>query len=148
MPSTNTAIRGLLRRVVWNSDDTLACLQAFCPACDFVHTFNVDLDGNGRWEGKPCWTFNGNYDAPTFSPSMFANRDGVDKHHPRCHSFLENGVWRYLKDCTHDMADTRVPVPPPDPDMEFERLHGWHLYPWCDPVTGKPRASKIQEPSE
>ena len=133
-------IRGLLGIAVWHSkDDSIAHLDAFCPACDFVHSFNVDLDGHGKHQPERLWTFNGDYDKPTFRASMLANRDRVDPHHPLCHSFLTDGVWKYLGDCTHAMAGQEVPVPPPDPDMGFERRHGWHLYPWCDPITGKPR---------
>ena len=133
-------IKGLLCITVWHShDDQIAHLDAFCPACDFVHSFNVDLDGHGRWDGKPMWTFDGNYDSQTFAPSMLANKGQVDAHHPVCHSFLRNGAWEFLGDCTHAMAGQKVPMIPPDPDMSFERRHGWHLYPWCDPVTGKPK---------
>ena len=81
-------IRGLLRIAVWHSnDESIAHLDAFCPACDFVHSFNVDLDGHGKHPPKRLWTFNGNWDKPTFRASMLANRDGVDEHHPRCTCF-------------------------------------------------------------
>ena len=98
--------------------------------------FRVDLEGHGKWDS--VWSFNGNYDAPTFSPSMLANKGRQEEHHPICHSFLENGVWRFLGDCTHDMAGQRVPMIPPEPDATFERRHGWHLFPWTDDE-GKPR---------
>ena len=78
------------------------------------------------------WTFNGDYDKPTFGPSMLSNRDKVNEHLPVCHSFLREGVWQYLGDCSHEMAGQHVPMIPPDPDMSFQRRHGWHLYPWTD----------------
>ena len=41
---------------------------------------------------------------------MLAN-DGnrVDEHHPICHSFLTDGKWEYLNDCTarHGGPDSR-----------------------------------------
>ena len=134
-------IRGLLGIVRWHSGGAVASLQAFCPACDFCHSFNVDLDGNGKHQKakSPVWTFNGDYDRPTFRASMLANKDKRQEQHPVCHSFLTDGVWEYLGDCTHAMAGQKVPVPPLDPDMTFQRRHGWHLYPWCDPVTGEPK---------
>lgn len=131
-------IRGLLRISTWYHGGEVASLSAFCPACDFEHGFRVDLTGNGRWEGIPIWGFNGNYERPTFEGSMFANRDRqIEELHPSCHSFLTDGQWHYLKDCDHSLAGQVVPVPPPDPDMSFEKQHGWHLFPWCD-SEGKP----------
>ena len=78
------------------------------------------------------WEFDGNYESPTFSPSMGANLSGWSEHHPVCHSFVRNGVWQFLGDCTHHMANQNVPMIPPDPAMNFRKQHGWHLYPWTD----------------
>lgn len=143
MTRVNTDIRGLLRRVTWYEGGGLAALHALCPACGFEHKFCVDPEGTGRHH-TDVWKFNGDYDRPTFSPSMFANRYGNEPHHPRCHSHVENGRWRFLKDCTHDMAGQTVDMVPPDPDATWQRRHGWHLFPWCDPVTGVP----LGEPKE
>ena len=130
--------RGKLYISRWNRDDTIASLKAFCPACDFTHGFRVDLDGHGQYEPDKLWTFDGNWDEPTFHPSMFSNADfWATPHHPSCHSFLQQGYWHYLSDCSHSMANLIVPVPVPDPDMSFEMRHGWHLYPWTDEF-GKP----------
>ena len=131
-----TEVRGALRIVRFHRDDSIAVLEAFCPACDFSHGFRVDLDGHGQWTSD-YWTFDGNYERPTFSPSMLANKDSADQYKPRCHSFLTEGVWGYLSDCTHAMAGMSVDVPEADPEMTFERWHGWHLYPWTD-EHGKP----------
>ena len=131
-----TEIRGVLRIVRFHRGDSIGVLEAFCPACDFSHGFRVDLDGHGNWD-TDTWTFNDNWDEPTFSPSMLANGEQVDQYKPRCHSFLVDGVWQYLGDCTHDRAGKIAAVPVPDPAMEFERWHGWHLYPWTDDL-GKP----------
>ena len=116
-----------------NSLRGLAELAALCPACGFEHAFRVDLEGHGKWkdDNKP-WTFNGDYDCPTFYPSMGANLYGNEKHHPICHSFLENGHWMFLDDSTHEMAGKIVPMIPPDPNMNWEKRHGWHLFPWTD----------------
>ena len=132
------AIRGMLREVVQHKDGLLAMLCALCPACGFEHSFRVDLVGHGHWKSKDIWMLNGNYDSPTFQPSMLANKAQAISQHPICHSFVTEGVWVFLGDCTHAMAGQRVPMIPMDPDMNFERRHGWHLYPWCDPETGKP----------
>ena len=123
-------IMGKLRIVRFSLGDAIGTLQAFCPACDFEHGFNVDIEGHSKWPDKtPVWGFDGNYDSPTFEPSMLSNKDGVEEHHPICHSWLKNGVWEYLDDSTHDMAGQKVDLPVPDPDHSFQRQHGWHLYP-------------------
>ena len=134
-------IRGMLREVYWHSGgdpdaQVVADLAALCPACGFEHSFRVDLDGNGTWarqSGKNgVWTFNNDYEKPTFSPSMLANKDRIYEHHPICHSFLKEGVWQFLGDCTHAMAGQHVPMIPPVEGMSFQRRHGWHLFPWTD----------------
>ena len=76
---------------------------------------------------------------PTFSPSI--HLDGQQEHHPRCHSFLQDGIWRFLGDCTHEMANQNVPMIPPEPDASFQRRHGWHLFPWTDD-DGNPKGAK------
>ena len=131
-------IRRMLREVHFvGGAGHIAHLAALCPACGFEHSFSVDLEGHGRHTGNDVWTFDGDYGNPTFSPSMLSNRDKVDEHHPLCHSFLEDGAWRFLGDCSHEMAGQSVPMIPPEPDATFERRHGWHLYPWTDDE-GKP----------
>ena len=134
-------IRGMLREVYWYSgvdpdERVVAHLDALCPACGFEHSFRVDLDGHGKHTS--VWEFNGDYDSPTFSPSMLANKDRMQEHHPICHSFLRDGIWQFLGDCTHEMAGQHVPMIPPDPDATFEKRHGWHLFPWTDDE-GKPK---------
>ena len=127
---TQQTIKGVLRVILFYSDDEISSLSALCPACDFEHSFRVDLVGHGRY--KQIWEFNGNYDAPTFRPSMGANIRGQDAYQPRCHSWVTDGQWHYLADCTHAMANQIVDMIPPDSNMGFERRHGWHLYPWCN----------------
>lgn len=78
----------------------------WCPACDHLARLPVN-----RTEGV-SWTWDGNREAPTLSPSILQHASGTM---PTCHSFLENGVWRFLSDCTHAMAGMEVPmVPLPD----------------------------------
>jgi hypothetical protein len=49
------------------------------------------------------WTFDGNSDKPTFSPSM--NIVG------RCHYLLKEGMLQFLGDCNHELAGKIVPLP-------------------------------------
>ena len=134
-------IKGMLREGYFHSHNdpdarVVGTLSALCPACGFEHSFRVDLVVHDKWDD--AWSFNGDYERPTFSPSMLSNKGRVDAHKPLCHSFLRDGVWQFLGDCTHAMAWQNVPMIPPDPDASFERRHGWHLYPWTDDE-GKPK---------
>lgn len=57
----------------------------------------------------PRWSFNGDYDRPTFQPSILVEgsmRDGPN----RCHSFVTDGQIQFLGDCTHALAGQTVPL--------------------------------------
>jgi hypothetical protein len=73
-----------------------------CPGCDTLHPVVVD--------GPHAWTYNGDPDAPTFSPSVLV-RFGGEPDSARCHSFVESGRIRFLSDCTHDLAGQTVDLP-------------------------------------
>ena len=102
-------------------DRVVVGYRVWCPACGCPHTFNTNVEWYTRAHpGLSTWTFNDDVDKPTFSPSMGFNFRGVYTHLPRCHSFLQDGQWRYLNDCTHELAGQTVPVPPyPDPEPEW-----------------------------
>jgi hypothetical protein len=94
-------------------------LAFFCPGCQEYHVLNNEI-----------WQFNGNYEKPTFSPSVLItcghyspHYDGKhcwcswDKEHPdqpapfkcsRCHSFVRDGQIQFLSDCTHELAGKTV----------------------------------------
>jgi hypothetical protein len=84
-------------------DGELIARAVYCPACDNPHFFATDEhpDRDG-----PGWTFNGDGEEPTFSPSML-----VERPERRCHSHLRDGRWEYLSDSTHELAGETVPVP-------------------------------------
>ena len=72
-------------------------LVYWCPGCKTAHSVNRK------------WTFDGNYDNPTFSPSVLAaGRE------PRCHCFIRNGRFEYLSDCTRALAGMTVDMEDPD----------------------------------
>lgn len=57
-------------------------------------------------EYSPCvWTFNGDMDRPTFSPSMLLYPNAI---HGREHFFVRDGKIEYLQDCDHPMAGMTV----------------------------------------
>jgi hypothetical protein len=69
----------------------------YCPGCAKRHTINE------------TWEFDGNYDAPTFSPSVLTQ--GSSWENRTCHSFIRGGLIEYLTDCTHELAGQVVPLP-------------------------------------
>jgi hypothetical protein len=109
--------RGVLRIIEGGS------LGFWCPGCEEMHIVNSG------------WQFNGNYDAPTFSPSVLVTCGHYSpgfkagdpcwctywKEHPdeqavfqceRCHSFVANGQIQFLNDCTHKLVGKTVPLEP------------------------------------
>lgn len=101
----------------------------WCPGCDEAHGIRVHGERPG-----PLWSWDGNVDYPTFSPSILVR--GVDMtakgladydawcaagHPPGvgafetrpsvCHSFVRAGKIEFLGDCTHALAGKTVPLP-------------------------------------
>ena len=70
----------------------------FCPGCKTYHMFDF------RWQ------FNGDYEKPTFKPSMLINRERSVENAPRCHYFLKSGQIQFLSDCTHEFANKTIPL--------------------------------------
>jgi len=94
----------------------------WCPACKILHKFYVNSFGLN----KARWTWNGDINRPTFSPSLIITISSGDKNKSdiRCHSFLKNGIWEYLNDCTHEMAGKKVPLPDlPDWVLKHHRVN-------------------------
>lgn len=51
------------------------------------------------------WTFNGDYEKPTFRPSMLLDAGILGK---RSHFYVTNGKIQYLSDCEHSMAGKTI----------------------------------------
>lgn len=80
----------------------------FCPACQHGHLFNT----TPARPGGPVWTFNGDFDRPTFSPSMLTYEPMSDgTHRTICHSFVRDGKIEFLSDCAHSMRGKTVELP-------------------------------------
>lgn len=89
------------------------CLMFVCPGCAInngtgLHMLPVNADNK-----TPSWDWDGNLDAPTLSPSILTHtKPYVDgKGIGVCHSFLKDGVFQFLSDCTHSLAGQNVPLP-------------------------------------
>lgn len=78
----------------------------FCPGCSEVHPYRI---GRAATEPeRPVWTFNGDLEKPTFTPSLLCNKDDPKS---RCHLYLTDGQIVYLGDCHHALAGQTVPCP-------------------------------------
>lgn len=89
----------------------------WCPGCESLHAVWI--------RGPNAWGFNGDYERPTFTPSVLVTYDGTDAGQPRgegedrapaarCHTFITNGVIDFLGDCSHALAGQKreiVPIP-------------------------------------
>ena len=81
----------------------------FCPACKSLHTFNV----NKQRPNGARWSWDGNIDKPTFTPSMNIRLGPLlGGKMLICHYTLIKGVIKYMNDCTHKMRGQIVDLPP------------------------------------
>lgn len=88
-----------------------AHVLVWCPGCDDLHQIGVRGD-DGSVPGVE-WTWDGDLEAPTVSPSILVQYGIVEGRRRVCHSYLEGGRWRFLDDSTHDLAgQTDVPMVP------------------------------------
>jgi hypothetical protein len=72
----------------------------WCPGCRCNHIIYIDprSQPNGHH-----WTFDGNLEAPTFSPSIHIVG--------RCHYFIRAGLIEFCADSAHDLRGQTVPLP-------------------------------------
>ncbi len=79
-------------------------LTWWCPGCDSAHQIT------DRAGPHPCWTWNGDAERPTFSPSVLVTWTEFDVNKV-CHSFVVDGQMQFLGDCTHELAGKTIPIP-------------------------------------
>lgn len=116
-----SAVSRKLRRWV-NPNTGRAGYTYWCQGCNELH--RVITEGSG------AWGFNGNVDAPTFTPSVLVEWDASvppvtpenleqyraapweqQKEHRRCHTFITDGMVQFLGDCSHALAGQTLPLP-------------------------------------
>jgi hypothetical protein len=59
---------------------------------------------------RPVWGWNGDLVNVTLTPSILTNMSRGEQF--VCHSFLTNGQWNFLGDCTHALANQTVAMLP------------------------------------
>jgi hypothetical protein len=96
-------------------------LLFWCPGCECCHGIPVEPGTGARWG------WNGNVEAPTFTPSILTRwtRTLVGDEEMRrllsagqpiphqdilCHMFVTDGKIQFLADCTHPLAGQTVPM--------------------------------------
>lgn len=110
----------MIAREVVNGDHRTVWL--WCPGCEKQHSVGIASPlGDHR-----VWAFNHDYTAPTFTPSLLVTyghyvtgtlaKDCAEcstnrKRCGRCHSFIVDGQWQFLNDCSHSLAGKTVPIP-------------------------------------
>lgn len=73
----------------------------YCPGCKHHHVYD-----------STKWKFNGDFDKPTFSPSLLNRSSFGPQHELRvCHLFLTDGKLQFCSDCTHELAGKTVELP-------------------------------------
>jgi hypothetical protein len=102
----------------------------WCQGCETLHM--VRVEGNER----PKWQWNGDLDAPTFTPSVLVIWDQGEppattpeirekirsgeitqtKVRKVCHTVITDGVVQFLGDCTHQYAGQKLPLPDLPPE--------------------------------
>lgn len=79
-----------------------------CPGCRAIHQVTIESQRPG-----PVWSFNGDLEHPTISPSILVRWEGRNPYKDVpiskvCHSFVREGMIQFLGDCTHDLAGQTV----------------------------------------
>ena len=88
-------------------------ISFWCPGCDSAHTIGIGPSG-WQWDEASL----------TVSPSIkvqgvqWAPESSFHRlnHHVApgspicCHSFIRNGVWEFLDDCTHQLVGQTAPL--------------------------------------
>ncbi|MBB3239128.1 hypothetical protein FHW68_000600 [Pseudomonas sp. Tn43] len=72
-----------------------------CPGCEMAHRI---MHGPGA---EPRWSWNGNLESPTFTPSVLVRYRWADGDRV-CHSFVTDGRIQFLSDGSHALAGRTV----------------------------------------
>jgi hypothetical protein len=85
----------------------------WCPGCEQLHAVKI--------EGPHAWTWNGDVNSPTFTPSVLTTYRWSKSLEPGddpgqwqddiCHCFVTDGQIQFLGDCTHGLLGQAVPMP-------------------------------------
>lgn len=93
-------------------NDTCSFFLFWCPGCQRGHIYET-----------PRWKFDGNVEAPTFSPSLLmyvtlvypdelavAAAEGKGTRRTECHLHVRKGQLEYCGDCPHALSGKTIPM--------------------------------------
>ena len=112
-------------KIALNDAGEFRGIEILCPACRYYggkslpHVLPVRQIPEGLvassssvYSSGDKWDWNGDFNAPTFTPSLntyTVQHDGT--HTNVCHSFIRDGQIQFLGDCTHALAGQTVDLP-------------------------------------
>lgn len=79
-----------------------------CPGCQRPHGFWTAEYYGGDTSKHPAWSWNGDGDKPTVTPSINCDASRPERH---CHFFITNGQIAYQMDCWHNLKGQTVNLP-------------------------------------
>lgn len=95
---------------VTKEDGSLYGVRWECPGCGEPHVVPT--------QGQNAWTFNGDFERPTLSPSVLVYpapclaEDGSETMSPRCHCFIRDGRIEFCGDSEHALRGQAVELEP------------------------------------
>ncbi len=100
--------------IVEKVDNVEGLYLVACPACKQLHQIPTTKEAS---HNGAVWKFDGDMKRPSFSPSLHI-KDESGK--TKCHSFIEQGHFRFLSDCNHSFANMMVPMADIDEIWDLE----------------------------
>lgn len=94
----------------------IGVLVHWCPGCKERHSVYIDEAGHNN---NIVWSFNGDYEKPTFSPSV-KHSTNVPRTieeltkpvtYVKCHYSITDGMIIYCNDSMHEFAGKSIPLP-------------------------------------
>jgi hypothetical protein len=101
----------------------------FCPGCQHHHIYWTAEYPRTPEDQPPVWTFNGDWERPTFRASLLNTwgtyadpnwkcagdtpeeiADLTRRFSGRCHLFISAGIIEFCGDCTHALNGQHVPM--------------------------------------
>lgn len=103
-------MKARLRNVI-DGNTNYQCLQFCCPGCAEMHSNSgLHMIPVNTDKKSPSWSWDGNLESPTLSPSILTT-SGNHEGKTQCHSYLRNGIFEFLSDCTHSLVNQQVSMP-------------------------------------
>lgn len=90
----------LIRRITWRPANETYGYSFWCPGCEELHVFTTS--------GDKRWTFDGDMEKPTFTPSLRCLKGTPRK--TTCHLNLTAGVLVFHNDSPHALAGQKIPL--------------------------------------